>query len=172
MDFGGPGFGIGSRASEDVGVVDRSAVLGVAGGEAGGGVHAGEFVGEDRDADASPTSDEAPGFGVGGGGGGDGGADAAADLFAHGVVLGGGAEVLDVDVERAEVGDEGILEGAAEGVCSGYDFEAAVGGLLRHLRCGGGNGWVDRWSVRVCDKSGGVGSPSYSSPFLSLHFLF
>lgn len=28
---------------------------------------------------------------------------------------------------------EGIFEGAAEGICSGYDFEAA-GGVLRHRR--------------------------------------
>lgn len=73
----------------------------VGGGGACGGVDAGEFVGEDRDAYARAACEEAAGFGCGVGGS---GAYAVADLGGDGVVL-VGAEVFDVDVEGAEVGD-------------------------------------------------------------------
>lgn len=48
-------------------------------------------------------------------------------------VVGGGAEVFDFDVEGTEMGDQGVLESAAEGVGSGYDFERTSGS-------GGGGG--------------------------------
>lgn len=75
-----------------------------------GGVYAGEFVGEDGDSDAGAAGEEAASFdgGVGGGG-----ADEAADLGADGVVF-VGAEIVDVDVERAEVSDESVFEITAE----------------------------------------------------------
>ena len=56
-------------------------------------------------------------IGCGGGGG-----DAAANLGSNGVI-GGNAEVFDGDVEGAEVGEEGVFEGAAERVGAGDDFE-------------------------------------------------
>lgn len=90
-----------ARDSEDVGVVDGASVLGFGGVETRGGEHARELVGEDGDSDAGAAGDEAAGFdgAVRGGGG-----DAAADIGGDGVV-GGSAEVFNVDVERAEVGD-------------------------------------------------------------------
>lgn len=48
-------------------------------------------------------------------------------------VVGGGAEVFYFDVEGTEMGDQGVLESAAEGVGSGYDFERTSGS-------GGGGG--------------------------------
>jgi hypothetical protein len=51
--------------------------------------------------------------------------DAFANLGGNGVVR-GGAQILDVYVEGAQVGDERVLEGTAEGVRSGYDFVGRV----------------------------------------------
>ena len=55
-------------------------------------------------------------------------------------VVGGGAKIFDFDVERVEVGDEGILQGAPEGVRSDHDLE----GLSCRSGCGGLNHGVER----------------------------
>ncbi|KAE8056354.1 hypothetical protein FH972_013133 [Carpinus fangiana] len=85
--------------------------------DAGGGEEARKLVGEDGDPDASAAGDEAPCVGERGG-------EAFADLGGNGVVE-GGAQILDVYAEGAQVGDEHVLEGAVEGVCSSYDFVGA-----------------------------------------------
>lgn len=133
-DFDGGLRGSGHAGDrEDVGVVDGAGVEGLRGGEAGGGKDAGELVGHHGDADAGAAGDKASGLHGGGGGGFGRGGDAAADLGGDGVV-GGGAEVLDLDVEAFEVGDKGVLEVAAEGVGAGYDLQGTSGGGIGHRR--------------------------------------
>ena len=124
-DFDG-GFRRGGHAGDgqDVGVVDGTAIEGLAGIEAGSGEHAWEFVGDHGDADAGSAGEKSAS--VGGGG-----ADAAADFGGDGVV-GVGADVFDFDVEGLEVGDESVFERAAEGVGSGDDFESVTFAVFRH----------------------------------------
>ena len=109
---------------EDVGVVDGAGVDGVGGGEARGGVDAGIFVGEDGDAGAGAAGDEATDVGGGGLG------DSATDLGSGGVV-GRGSEIFDLDVESAQVSDEGVFERSAEVIGGGDDFYGA-GGFCCH----------------------------------------
>lgn len=54
-------------------------------------------------------------------------------------VVGGGAKIFDFDVERVEVGDEGVLQGALEGVRTDHNLE----GLSCGSGCGGLNHGVE-----------------------------
>jgi hypothetical protein len=75
---------------------------------------------------------------------GEGGGDAFADLDGNGVGF-GGAQILDVYVEGAQVGDERVLEGAGVVVRSGYDFVGAGRGGGR-----GHGGGVRIVSTKAC----------------------
>ncbi|KAE8009262.1 hypothetical protein FH972_005710 [Carpinus fangiana] len=117
LDIFGPGAGAGGRARGFEGSVEPGVEDLDGGVQGGGGEDARKLVGEDGDPDASSAGDEAPC--VGGRGG-----DAFADLGGNGLI-GRGAQILDVYAEGAQVRDERVFEGAAKGVCSGYDFVGA-----------------------------------------------